>query len=233
MCARFGLSVPKEDLERFLGLELPFEVPPAYNIAPTENALALVSAQGAREAKWLRWGLVPAWADSLAVGNRMINARSETVLEKGAFKTAFEKRRCVIPASGFFEWTEEFPQADLFGEAPKGKPIKQPLYFHPTHGKLMGLAGLWERWSSRDKATTVETFTILTTTPNAVLEPFHDRMPVILRPEDFDLWLGDEKPERLLPLLAPADDDAVQYFRVTPRMNNPRYKEPDSVTKTA
>lgn len=233
MCARFGLSVPKEDLERFLGIELPFEIPPAYNIAPTENAIAMISADGIRSAKLLRWGLVPAWADSLSIGTRMINARSETVMEKGAFKSAFEKRRCIVPASGFFEWTEEFPQADLFGETPKGKPVKQPLFIHPTSGGLMGMAGLWERWKGREGQYPVETFTILTTTPNRIVEPIHDRMPVILHPEDFDLWLSDERPERLLPLLSPIEDQAIAMFRVTPRMNNPRYKDADSMQAIA
>ena len=228
MCARFGLSVPKEDLERFLGLELPFEVPPAYNIAPTENALAMVSRDGIHQPKWLRWGLIPPWADSPTIGTRMINARSETVLEKGAVKNAYKKRRCVIPASGFFEWRDEYPQADLFDETPKGKPFKQPLFFYPTMDPLFALAGMWEQWTSKDKQTSYETFTILTTKPNGIVEPIHDRMPVILHAGSFDRWLSDDSGEDLLPLLSPIEDSAIDYFAVTPRLNNPRYKEFDT-----
>lgn len=159
----------------------------------------------------------------------MINARSETAMEKGAFKQAFEKRRCIIPASGFFEWKDEYPQEDLFGEAKKGKPVKQPLLFKPTSGSLFGFAGLWERWRSKDRESTVETFTILTGGPNTLMAPIHDRMPVIIQPRHFDLWLSEVPAHDVLHLMVPVEDTAMTISRVTPRMNNPRYKEPDAM----
>ena len=175
MCGRYTLAVSPEKLSDRFAVEPPFDLKPRYNIAPTQAVVAVRQIDGHRELVSLRWGLIPAWAKDAGIGNRLINARSETILEKPSFRAAFQRRRCLIPASGFYEW-----QA-----LPDGK---QPFYFTPGDDVLMAFAGLWEQWRAPDGAL-VESCTILTTTANAVVAPIHDRMPVIV-PPDFDaVWL--------------------------------------------
>jgi putative SOS response-associated peptidase YedK len=177
--------------------------------------------------KSLRWGLVPYWSENASGAARLINARSETAIEKPAFRDAFRKRRCVIPADGFYEWREESdePTLDLgFDSLPGGKTHKQPYHFRRRDGHPMALAGLWESW--KDAAgKRLETFTILTTEPNRTLRDFHDRMPCILDRADVDLWLsGAETPESLMPLLRSLPDEAIRWERADVRLNNVRYE---------
>lgn len=174
MCGRYTLADLPARLAARFGVA-PLDVQPRYNIAPTQLAPVVRVNAGTREAAMLRWGLIPSWADDANIGARMINARSETVLEKPAFRTAFRRRRCLIPASGFYEW-----QTTSAG--------KQPFYFTPVEGDLMAFAGLWEQWHAPDGAV-IESYAILTTAANEMVAPIHDRMPVILPPDIDALWL--------------------------------------------
>lgn len=171
-------------------------------------------ADGAREGVMLRWGLIPSWADSPAVGGRHFNARSETVAAKPTFREAFIRRRCLVPVSGFYEWRTQ-------GVG------KQPYYITRADGELFVLAGLWARWDGGDGGGirgSVETFTILTTTPNALMRPLHDRMPVILGRDDYAAWVGCEPlsagvAERLF---EPRDDPGLEAFPVGKMVSNSR-----------
>ena len=172
---------------------------------------------GKRLLELMRWGLVPFWAKDLAIGNRMINARAETVADKPAFRVSLRKRRCLVLADGFYEW-----------QATGG--AKQPYFFHRQDGYPMAFAGLWDRWEKGEDGP-LKTFTILTTSPNEVVAPVHKRMPVILEPEHHDLWLNPslEDPESLLPLLVPARPDLLETYPVSTYVNNPAHEGPDCV----
>ena len=165
-----------------------------------------------RELVALRWGLIPSWAKDQAIGNRMINARAETVAEKPAYRTAFRRRRCLVPADGFYEWQRT------------GKK-KQPYFIHRRDDRPFALAGLWESWQRPDHSQ-IESFTVLTTEPNDVVRPIHNRMPVILNESDYDLWLDPalEEPGPLTPLLKPYRADLMESYPVGREVNNPRYE---------
>jgi len=192
--------------------ELP-EVPelaPRWNIAPTQAVAAVrASAAGGRELVGLHWGLIPSWAKERAIGARMINARAETVAEKPAFRAALRARRCLIVADGFYEWQ-------------KAGARKQPWYIRMRDGRPFAFAGLWERWAAGPDEV-LDSCTIVTTTPNGVVAPIHDRMPVILEWGDYAAWLdpGQRDPARLQPLLRPHPDVAMEAWPVGLRVNNP------------
>ena len=176
MCGRFTLSTPIKELARFFHLpELP-HLNARYNIAPSQPVATVLVLTAGREFRLMRWGLVPPWAKDLGIGSRMINARAETVPEKPAFRSALRERRCLILADGFYEWER------------KGT-VKQPHYIHKTDKSPFGFAGLWERWQPPEGGEPVESCTIITTEANALVRTFHERMPVILAPENFDPWL--------------------------------------------
>ncbi len=151
---------------------------PRFNIAPTQHAPVLLREESEAVLDMYRWGLIPSWARDPGIGNRMINARAETVREKPAFRGAFERRRCLVPASGFFEWQ-------------KADKSKVPHWIHPAHGDLLTLAGLWEQWAPED-AEPVYSYTILTTGANSFMQRLRERMPVIVQEEDRDRWLDPE-----------------------------------------
>jgi putative SOS response-associated peptidase YedK len=178
MCGRFTLRTPAERVAREFQLEEVAEIEARYNIAPTQNILAVRHSPDGREAVWLKWGLIPSWAKDATVGAKLINARSETVEEKPSFREAFKRRRCIIPADGFYEWQR-------IGNK------KQPHYFQMKDERLFGFAGLWEKWLSPD-GENLGTCSILTTEANEVLSPVHQRMPVILHPDDYELWLDED-----------------------------------------
>ena len=222
MCGRFALMTSTEQLA------MQFDVPetavnalppsvPRYNIAPTQPVAAIRLAEnGQREFTFFRWGLVPSWAKDLNIGSRMINARSETVAEKPSFRTAFKRRRCLIPADGFYEWQKQ-------GSG------KQPMFIRPVAERPFALAGLWEVWRDPD-GSALQTCTILTTTPNELMAPIHNRMPVIVEPEDFDLWLNPEpNPEQGLHLLRPYPAEKMTAYPVSTTVNNPRNDVPDCI----
>ncbi|HYC57218.1 MAG TPA: SOS response-associated peptidase [Candidatus Binatia bacterium] len=203
MCGRFVLHTPAEALARHFGA-VPGELSlaPQYNIAPTHDVVVLRVENGQRRLRTLRWGLIPFWAKDPAIGSRMINARCETAAEKPGFREALRQRRAIVPASGFYEWKKQ------------GKG-KQPYYFHARDDAPLAIAALWERWKSRD-GLRLETCCLLTTSANRTLDGVHDRMPVLLRPEDYALWLdpGVTDVDAVSPLLSPADDDKLAMYPV-------------------
>ncbi len=246
MCARYVQAALPERLERLLEVELPEGLQPRYNVAPTQSVLAVVAAKEGREAKFLRWGLVPSWAEDPSIGQRLINARAETAREKPSFRQAFRRRRCLIPATAFYEW-KHLSEADertdevhrdqpslLDDDPPKPKKTavrKQPYLIRLRDERPFAFAGLWERWhDAQDRV--LETCTILTTEPNELMSQLHNRMPCILEPRDFADWLdheNDERPERLMPLLTPLPAEEMEAFPVRPEVSNPRNEGPELV----
>jgi putative SOS response-associated peptidase YedK len=195
-----------------LQLSLPLEaLPPRYNIAPTQDIAAIRQRiDGQRELVQFHWDLIPAWTKDLAKKPRMINARAETLAEKPTFKGLLRKRRCLIPADGFYEWQ------------PAGK-AKRPYYIHLKDQPVFAFAGLWDCWSRPD-APAIESCTIITCGPNELMRGLHDRMPVILSPADYDRWLDAENQDTadLLPLLNPYPASEMAAYPVTTTVNNPR-----------
>ncbi len=215
MCARFSLSAPGSVIASLFELEEIPELQPSYNIAPTDPAGVVVHEHGENSLLLMRWGLVPSWMREVPKAPT-INARSESVLDKPMFRGAFKYRRCVVPASGYFEWREE-----------KGK--KQPYFIHYADGEPLAFAGLWELFE--DGVHHLLSFAMITTDAGARTCEIHDRMPVILPQDKVDLWL-QTKPEdsaKLSALLQPNDDERLTYYPVDPRMSNPRFKEPEAV----
>lgn len=175
MCGRFTQRSDSKQLAKAFEVgEVP-SVEARYNVAPTQDVLAVYEPGDGREAAFFKWGLVPSWAKDKSMGARLINARSETVAEKPAFRQAFKQRRCIIPADGFYEWQRR-------GEG------KQPFFFRMRDDRPFGFAGLWERWQG-ESGEVINSCAILTTEANEVLRPVHDRMPVILHPDDYEMWL--------------------------------------------
>lgn len=219
MCGRYTLSTPTDLLSDLYELETDVTTQPRFNIAPTQEAPVIrVSPEtGTRRLDLLRWGLVPFWAKDPAIGNRMINARSETVAEKPAYRVSLRKKRCLIPADGFYEW-----QATGGG--------KQPFFFHRKDGHPFVMAGLWDRWEKGDSGP-LESFTILTTSPNDIVAPIHKRMPVILEPEYFRSWLDPslEDLESLMDLLAPTPSSMLEAYPVSTYVNSPAHEGPECV----
>ena len=175
MCGRFTLTSTPEALAERFGLDAPPGLAPRYNIAPGQDVLVVRERAGSRSADLLRWGLVPAWSDSPASGPPLINARAETAAQRPAFRDAFRARRCIVPASGFYEWADR-------GD------FRQPYWIAPPDGAPFGIAGLWERWIGFD-GTPLESCALLTTSANAQIAELHARMPAILAPESYAAWL--------------------------------------------
>lgn len=218
MCGRFTLGHSAEDIAKAFGLtEIP-DWQPRYNLAPTQTIPAIVEPPEthARAFKPLRWGLIPSWSKDSGIGAKLINARAETVREKPSFRDAFKRRRCLIVADGFYEWKKQ-----------SGK--KQPFHFRLTSGEPFAFAGLWERWHSPD-GDTIETGTIITTIANDLAATVHDRMPVILQPDEYDRWL-DPTPDLddLQALLNPYLTDAMTAFPVSLAVNSPTNDSPECV----
>lgn len=223
MCGRFALISDTETLIDTFGVapETLTAMPPSlprYNVAPTQPVLAvrLNPTSKKRELTFFQWGLIPSWAKDIKIGARMINARSETVTEKSSFRAAFKRRRCIIPADGFYEWQQQDNR-------------KQPMYIHAADGTPFALAGLWELWRSPD-GDAIQSCTILTTTPNELMTSIHNRMPVILEPEDFSMWLEpDERPEQGLHLLRPYPSTKMAAYPVSTFVNNPTNDAPQCI----
>jgi len=180
MCGRFTLTVSPDTLSGLFKAEWSSPFKPRYNIAPTQQSpvVRISPADNSLHIDLLKWGLIPSWAKDASIGNHMINARSETVDQKPSFRTALKHRRCIVPASGFYEWQEV-----------GGK--KHPLYIKLKDSSLMMFAGIWDHWKNPD-GEVIESFSILTTVTNELIQPLHDRMPVILTPEDKDIWLDTQ-----------------------------------------
>jgi putative SOS response-associated peptidase YedK len=215
MCGRFARKEEKLLLESRFGCDAPAGVLPApeYNIAPSQDC-PVVTVEGDRRVLGLmRWGLVPAWADDVKIGYRMINARGETVAEKQSFKTLLKKSRCLVPASGFYEWKK------------LASGGKTPYFIKLKGGGPFAFAGLWTVWHA-GREDELRSFTIITTSANELMSPIHDRMPVILDEKDEARWLDPElvKPEDLLPLLVPYPPDAMECWEVSPYVNSYKNK---------
>ena len=213
MCGRFQLK-PEQDWMADFGVSEPPDITPRYNIAPTQDVVAVrKEADGVRRARLLRWGLVPSFAEDPAVGNRMINARAETVARKAAFREPFRKRRCLVPADGFYEWRR-------VGRA------RDPYLLKMRDGHTFAFASVWDRWGSGDGR--IESCAILTTTANALVARVHDRMPVILGHSDYELWLDpDARDEDLHRILRPFPAEEMVAIPVSARVNSTAVDDPE------
>lgn len=211
MCGRFTLRREAAAIELFLGQSFlgKGELPgPRYNIAPSQGVTALIGGDEP-QIETLRWGLIPFWAKDPTIGNRMINARAETVAEKPSFRAAFRRQRCLIFADGFYEW-----------ERKTAKTPALPHYFQRSEGDVFAFAGLWDGWK-RDNQETIKSCTIITCQPNSLVEPIHDRMPVILDETICWTWLREDDPVALLDLLKPYPHEKMKGYRVSTIVNSP------------
>lgn len=205
MCGRFALKSPPAELVTRFGLDECADFSPRFNIPPgTDIPVIRQSPEGKRVLHLLRWGLVPHWSKDPGIGTKLNNARGESVAEKPSFRDAFKRRRCLIPANGYFEWKTE------------GK-IKQPYYISLKSGEPMAMGGLWESWKAPD-GSILRTVCVVTTSPNTVMEPIHDRMPVIVAPENWQSWLSG-MPNDVAGMIAPYRDEELQAWTVSRRVS--------------
>ena len=216
MCGRYSITANPEQVAARFDVAVPEELArPRYNAAPTQE-LPVVLDDGGKQMALLRWGLVPRWAKDVSVGNKLINARAESLAEKPSFRDAFKRRRCLVPADGFYEWQG-------------GGDGKQPIRFTLKEGGLFALAGLWEQWRRPD-GSELRTFTIITTEANDLVAPAHNRMPVILLPEYEALWLDQGAgPEVWSDLLRPYPPDRMAAYPVSKAVNTPGNDSPEII----
>ncbi len=208
MCGRFYLDSPTEYLQEVFNVESSLLITPRFNIAPTQKIIVVRHRDHVRELVQLRWGLIPSWSKEAKSNYSMINARAETVAEKPAYRAAFKKRRCLIPASGFYEWKPD-------------KSGKQPYAICKSDGSLMAFAGLWEHWEGDSDV--IESCSIIVTEANDQVRTVHDRMPVILQPDTFNQWLDEEATaDGLQDLLLPSSVK-LDIYPVSKKVNSPSY----------
>ncbi len=225
MCGRFTLTLPDpEALKSAFDLDtLPPDLPPRYNIAPTQSVATVIlnPDTGRNELAVMRWGLIPSWSKDPAIGSKAINARSETAPEKPMFRSAFKSRRCLVVADGFYEWQK-------VGQGPK-----QPMYIALRDHEVFGFAGLWERWTEPESGEVLTTCTILTAEPNELIAPIHDRMAVILPHEAYNSWLDPKQKDtaKLLSLLKPYPADLMTVYPVSRRVNTPGVDAPELIER--
>ncbi|OGN89627.1 MAG: hypothetical protein A2Y88_05920 [Chloroflexi bacterium RBG_13_48_10] len=219
MCGRFTLTIDPYHLqEAFPWAVIPDDLPPRYNIAPSQP-VAVIPNIGDNAVSMYKWGLIPSWSKDRAIGDRMINARSESLAEKPSFRNAYRRRRCLVLADGFYEWKQD-----------PGMKSKQPVYIRLKDAHPFAFAGLWEIWNSPD-GSEVRSCTIITTQPNTLLEPIHNRMPVIIPPDTYNIWLApdDRQPEQLNDLLVPYPASEMIAFPVSRMVNSPQMESPDLI----
>ncbi len=213
MCGRFAITLPDDAMARAFDAvhanDLP--EPPRYNVCPTQPVATVTSRDGQRYLAPMRWGFLPHWFKTPTDGPLLINARAETIAEKPAFRAAARERRCLIPASGFYEWTKD------------AQGNRLPWYIHPSDGDMLVFAGVWQDWERDGQA--MRTCAIVTCAANATLAPIHHRMPVILAPKDWALWLG-EAGHGAATLMRPAPEAALRAYRVDPAVNSNRASGP-------
>ena len=225
MCGRFTFVVDMDSLRAaFPWLAVPGQLAPRFNIAPTQD-VPTVANSGRNTIEFFRWGLVPHWAKDPKIGSRMINARSETLAEKPSFRTAYRRRRCLILADGFYEWRKDMRE---------GKVVKTPMYIRMRSGEPFAFAGLWETWRSPEDDTWL-TCTIITTTPNSLLEDIHNRMPVILKPDTYEQWLdpAEQNPSRLQEWLKPYPASQMTAYPISTFVNSPANDSPACIAPAA
>jgi putative SOS response-associated peptidase YedK len=225
MCGRFSVSLPPDEVARYFRISGPLpNFPPRYNMAPAQLApiVRFNPETNTRQLDLVRWGLIPSWAKDMKIGSNLINARVETVATKPAFKGACAKgRRCIVPANGFFEWQK-------LGDR------KQPMFITLKSGAPMGMAGLWENWKD-PQGNWLRSFTIITGDPNELVAPVHNRMPVILRPDDYGLWLGETPadPEALRAACTPYPAEDMRAYPISTRVNSPKNDDADLLKEMA
>jgi putative SOS response-associated peptidase YedK len=217
MCGRYRLSRRKDLLAERFDVEPDDEWVPRYNIAPTQNVPVIRQHpdEPKRLGSQMRWGLIPFWAKDPSIGFKMINARAESLATKPAFRESLRKRRCLIPADAFYEWR-------------KNRKVKTPFCFTMADDSIFAFAGIWDSWRNPE-GKAIETCSIITTTPNALLTDIHDRMPVILPDDAYDLWLdpGFQKVDAICDLLKPFDPALMRRFEVSSRVNLAKYDDPE------
>ncbi len=219
MCGRFTLTINPADLQdAFSNYHFPVRFAPRFNIAPSQPILAIPN-DNKLAADFFVWGLIPMWAKDPTIGSRLINARGETLAEKPSFRGSYRHKRCLILADGFYEW-----------KSVGDKKTKIPYYIHMQDRQPFAMAGLWDSWESPD-GSSLKTCTIITTTPNELMETIHDRMPVILHPRDYAKWLdaAPQTPENLQPLIKPFNADAMSAYPVSTLVNKPANDMPELV----
>jgi putative SOS response-associated peptidase YedK len=217
MCGRYRLTRSQKQLEDHFDAYGEVEVLPRYNIAPSQSVLTIRqdARKPGRNLSTMRWGLLPSWAKDMSIGYKTINARAETVGTTTSFREPFKSQRCLVPADGFYEWQ-------------RNGQTKQPYCFEVNDGELFAFAGLWDRWTN-PQGESIESCTILTTTPNPLLADIHDRMPVILSPDNYDLWLdpGFRDTASVSEMLKPFDPALMRRYPVSTRVNQVQNNDPD------
>jgi putative SOS response-associated peptidase YedK len=219
MCGRFTLTIDPAHLqEAFPWAVIPNDLSPRFNIAPSQP-VAVIPNTGDNVLSMYKWGLIPSWTKDPAIGDRMINARAESLAEKPSFRNAYRRRRCLILADGFYEWKQS-----------PGMKSKQPIYIHLKNAQPFAFAGLWEQWTSPD-GSEIRSCTIITTQPNSLLESIHNRMPVILPPETYTQWITpeDRQSTQLNELLLPYPANEMIAYPVSKMVNSPQYDSPDVI----
>src|SRR6266700_1460833 len=219
MCGRFTLKADIETIAKVFHVKPSLavaEITPRYNIAPTQEVVSILS-NGASHLEPLRWGLIPSWAKDEAIGNKMINARAETLAEKPSFKRLLRSKRCLVVADGFYEWRKE-------------NGAKTPMYITLKSGAPFAFAGLWDQWKNPE-GQQIRTCTIITTNPNDVLVPIHNRMPAILAPDAYEFWLDPEMHDQdaLSHLLAPYPAEEMTARPVSRQVNDPKHDSPELI----
>ena len=221
MCGRFTQERPTSDLaEIFAAEDLADDPGSRFNVAPTDEAVVVVQRDEHRAIKAYRWGLIPHWADGPKIGNRMFNARAETLASSPVFRDAFRRRRCLVPVESFFEWRRE-------------GTVRQPFRIVRADGRPLALAGLWSGWRDPETEEVRRTFTIVTTTPNDLMRPIHNRMPVVVPFDAWDRWLDPALPDlgELQSLLVPAPDEDLEAYPVSRAVNNVRNDGPELIER--
>lgn len=219
MCGRFTLTLDSKQIQdAYPWLNVPADIQPRYNVAPSQP-IAVVPNDGKQRLDFYVWGLIPSWAKDPNIGNRMINARSETLAEKPSFRNAFKRRRCLILADGFYEW-----------KAADGRKSKIPMFIHLKDRKPFAFAGLWELWNAPD-GSQIYSATIITTEPNSMMKDIHNRMPVILPQSAYEEWLspGERDSRDLAPLLAPFPAEDMQAYPISTLVNSPQNDLPQVI----
>jgi putative SOS response-associated peptidase YedK len=217
MCGRFVLTATPEELQALFGYLDGEDFPPRYNIAPTQPVAIVRMVGGARRFALVRWGLIPSWVEDPRKFSLLINARAEGILDKASFRNAMRYRRCLVPASGFYEW-RRMPGSN------SGR-TRQPFWLRPRDGRPIAFAGLWETWHDRATGAEIDSVAIVTTIANRIVAPIHDRMPVVIAAKDFEQWLSGE-PADADALLKAAPDDLFEAVEISNRVNSAANDDP-------
>lgn len=219
MCGRFVCDMPPGIISELFAVSAPADIPRSFNVTPSSRILAVRYRETGKELSLLRWGLIPSWVKDSAAAKDVINARSETAQEKPFFRQALRKRRCIIPANGFFEWQ-------------RAENGKQPYFIRMKSDEIMGLAGIWEYWESPD-GERIESCAILTVASNSLVRTIHERMPVIIRPEDYPLWLNQDvvDPAVVKSLCVACPAELLEMYPVSSLVNNPRNNSRECIAR--